>query len=288
MSAGTEKKVNALTSRLMPELKEELKQLLHEKNVIPKKDFAEFTGLLVDAFDETLAEQPNEKRMERKLRDHIFGILNIEYEGNIEDDTLRRATKIIRDKIVRKGEREKLAGLLAKDVMGTWISLDEERKDNIAGFDGLLERLQDKVEGNLDFSDDELLDIMLELGSAISGRYMEMLKEEQVDELLDLGIEICDMLEKDEKVGDKLLEFAQRGLNYLGFIAMMRRAFAGLLLSDLIISQIGKSLGIKDKISVTDFIIFISVKIAETEALKDVEKEDVGRIKKVLQEVRAM
>lgn len=288
MSVGTVRKVNALASRLMPELKEELKTLLYEKNVIPKKDFAEFTGLLVDAFDETLAEQPNEKRMERKLRDHIFGILNIEYEGNIEDDTLRRATKIIREKIVRKGEREKLAGLLAKDVMGTWISLDEERKDNIAGFDGLLERLQDKVEGDLDFSDDELLDIMLELGAAISGRYMEMMKEEQIDELLDLGIEICEMLEKDEKVGDKLLEFAQRGLNYLGFISMMRRAFAGLLLSDLIISQIGKSLGIKEKISVTDFIIFISVKIAETEVLKDADKADVGRIKKVLKEVRAM
>lgn len=288
MSAGTEKKVNELAKRLAPELKSELKQVLHEKNVIPKKDFAEFTGLLVDAFDETLAEQPNEKRMERKLREHIFGILNIEYEGNIEDDNLRRATRIIREKIVRKGEREKLAGLLAKDVMGTWISLDEERKDYIAGFDGLLERLQDKVEGDLDFSDDELLDIMLELGAAISGRYMEMLKEEQVDELLDMGIEICEMLEKDESVGDKLLEAAQKGLNYLGFISMMRRAFAGLLLSDLIISQIGKSLGLKEKISVTDFIIFIAVKIAETEVLKDADKEEVGKIKKTLKEIRAL
>lgn len=287
MGGDKNKKVNALAKAMAPEFRTAIVQLLHEKQILPKKDFAEFTGLLVDAFDETLAEQPNEKRMERKLREHIFGIINIQYEGNIEDDTLRRATKIIREKIVRKGEREKLAGLLAADVMKSWLAMDDERKDYIAGFDGLLERLQNKVEGNLDFGDEELIDIMLELGATITGRYMEMLKEEQVDELLDMAIEICEMLEKQEKVGDQLLALAQQSLSHLGFVSMMRRAFAGLLLSDLIISQIGKGLGIKEKISVTDFIVFIGVKIVETEALKKADPEDIKRIKEKLKKARA-
>lgn len=288
MAADKKTKIAKLAKRMAPEFREPLKELLHERKIIDPKEFARLTGLMVDSFDETLAEQPNEKRMERKLRDLILGILNIQYEGEIEDEVLRRATKIIRERVVRDSEREKLARFLGDEVRQNWLAMDDETIEHIGGFDGLLERLQDKVEGDLDYSDGEFLDLMLEVGHLICANYMEKLDEATFDELMDRCIAVCGLLEAGENFGDPLLELVKFGMQHLGFIALMRRAFSGLLLSDLIVRQIGKGLGIKEKISVTDFIIFVGVKVAEKEHLEKVEKTEVARVKKIFEEVRGM
>lgn len=288
MAADKKTRIAELAKRLAPEFRAPLKELLHEKKVIDRKEFARLTGLMVDSFDETLAEQPNEKRMERKLRDLALGLLNIQYEGEIEDEVLRRATKIIRERVVRDSEREKLARFLGEEVRKNWLAMEEELVEHIGGFDGLLERLQDKVEGDLDYTDGEFLDIMLEVGHLICANYMEKLEEKDFDELLDRTIAVCGLLEQGESFGDPLLELVKSGMHSLGFIALMRRAFSGLLLSDLIVRQIGKGLGIKDKISVTDFIIFVGVKVAEKEHLEKVDKAEIARFRKILEEVRAM
>ena len=68
----------------------------------------------------------------------------------------------------------------------------------------------------------------------------------------------------------------------------MRRAFTGLLLGDLILRQVGKSLGIKDDVTVTDFIIFVGVKIFDTEGIKKADSEQVRRVRDAIAAVRSL
>jgi len=288
LAADKNKKIDKLTRDLAPEFREPLETVLADQRVVDEKEFARLTSLLVDAFDETMAEAPNEKRMERKLRALLMGLFELKYEGEIEDETLRRAVKFIREKLLRKGEKEKLARLLSKEIISGWLEIDEDMIDHIAGFDGLLEKIQDKAEGDLDYHDPELLDSMLELGHILSANYMRRLGAGELDELLEHSAEVCRRIEAGDDLGDSLLNTVQFGMQHLGIIAMMRRAFAGLLLSDLIVRQIGKSLGIKEKISVTDFIIFVGVKVFEKEHLEDVEKDQVERVRKTILQVSAL
>lgn len=288
MAATKEDKLKALTEELSVEFRETLIEVLKEKGIISKDEFALMTGLLVDAFDELLAEEPNQKRMQRKLREYCMKISDIDYTSDIEDEMLKQATHVIREKIVRKGEREKLARLAAKEVIDNWLTLDEDMVERIAGFDGLLESIQEKTEDKFEYDDKEFIDKMLELGAVLSAKYMERLSDEQVNELLDSALKVAKMVEAGEDLGDELLHLAQNALQNLGIVAMMRRAFAGLLLSDLIIRQIGKSLGIKEKISVTDFIIYVGVKVIEKEELPDADKAQVTKVREILEKVVAM
>ncbi len=288
MAATREEKLKMLTEELSVEFRETLVDVLKEKEIISKSEFARMTGLLVDAFDELLAEVPNQKRMLRKLREYGMGISNIDYTSDIEDEMLKQATKVIREKIVRKGEREKLARLAAKEIIENWLTLDEDMVERIAGFDGLLESIQEKTEDKFEYDDSDFIEIMLELGAILSAKYMERLSDEQLDDLLERAVKVAKMIEEGEDLGEELLHLAQAALQNLGIVAMMRRAFAGLLLSDLIIRQIGKSLGIKEKISVTDFIIYVGVKILEKEELPNADKAQVARVRKILEKVVAL
>jgi hypothetical protein len=84
---------------------------------------------------------------------------------------------------------------------------------------------------------------------------------------------------------EPLRETVTLALDKSGVIKAMRKSFAGLLLGDIILRQVGKGLGIKEKLSVTDFIIFLGTQIADKQFLPDVDKDDARKVQKELESI---
>ena len=273
--------------RLSPEAVAPLKDYLRD-GVVSKLEFKRLLGLMTDAFDELLNDTPNTKRMEKKLRELIVGLGDLKYEGEIGDETLRTAVKLIRERIVGQSQRESLARLLTDEFVRDWTKADPELIEKIADYDGLLEMLADKADAGPDFADTELSELLVELGGHVAARYAARLSDADLDSLLDRAIVVAQGIESRKNIGDPLLELARDGMQKLGIIALMRRAFTGLLIGDLILRQVGKSLNIKGNTTVTDFIIFVGVKVFESENIGKTDRAQVTRTRKDLEAVRAM
>jgi len=287
LPANKEKKLAELMKRLSPEAVAPLKDYLRD-GVVSKLEFKRLLGLMTDAFDELLNDTPNTKRMEKKLRELIVGLGDLKYEGEIGDETLRTAVKLIRERIVGQSQRESLARLLTDEFVRDWTKADPELIEKIADYDGLLEMLADKADAGPDFADTELSELLVELGGHVAARYAARLSDADLDSLLDRAIVVAQGIESRKNIGDPLLELARDGMQKLGIIALMRRAFTGLLIGDLILRQVGKSLNIKGNTTVTDFIIFVGVKVFESENIGKTDRAQVTRTRKDLEAVRAM
>jgi len=97
------------------------------------------------------------------------------------------------------------------------------------------------------------------------------------------AIEIISLAEKGKSAAEQMQRTATLALEKSGAIRIMRKSFAGLLLGDIILRQVGKSLGIKEKVSVTDFIIFLGCIIADKQGLPNVPRAELQQIKKELE-----
>jgi hypothetical protein len=280
-----DKKIATLIGRVRGEFAEPLKEALID-GVVSKKDFERLFGLLSDTFDELLNDSPNDKRMERKIRELILGISDLNYDSEVTDETLRQAVKLIREKIVGRSQKESLARLIAEEMVESWTKADSGCIERIAGDGGLIEQMQNKIDGGIDFGDDELIALMTSIGGEIAVRYLEKLSEDEADDLLERSLAIARAIEKKEKLGDNLLETAKLACQKLGAISLMRRAFTGLLLGDIILRQVGKSLGITGGTTVTDFIIFVGAKVFESEGIKKADAAQTRRFIEALEEVK--
>lgn len=281
LAATKEKKIMELVGRLKGEFDEPLQELLRD-GVVSKKEFERLFELITHVFDELIGEIPNTKRMDRKLREFILGVSDLNYESEINDETLRQATKLIREKIVGRSQKESLARLISEEMVESWTSIDRARIEKIAGDGGLIEHIQEKIEGGLDFGDGELIGLITEFGGIVFGRYMERLSDEDLDGLLEQSAAIVRAIETKEKMGGRLLDHTKTAMQKLGLIALMRRAFTGLLLGDLILRQVGRSLGIKDSMTVTDFIIFVGVKVFEAEGIGKADAAQTRRVREAI------
>ncbi len=287
MALVNPEKTRALVNGLIPEFKDVVIDFLQTKKAVPEADFTKMVALLADAFDELLSDTPNEKRADRKLRELIFMLIEIKYENDVQDEALKTATRFIREKLYRPSEKEKLSRLWAKDVYDNWCGLDHDKIEHIAGFDGILEKLSDLSQPKPDFNSPELYDLLLELTQILAARWLEQLETEEFDSVVAKGAEIAAIVERGEEstLGDSLVQFAGDLANFVGVTPLLRRAFAGLLLSDLIIRQVGKSLGISERLSVVDFIIFVIVRVFEKEELSLIDKAQIGRVRAALESV---
>jgi len=283
----SEKRAAEIVKNLRADGIEPLAKILKD-GVISKQEFKRLFGLLADAFDELLNDTPNTKRMERKIRELIMGLFDINYDGEISDEGLRTAVKLIRERIVGRSQRESLARLIAEELVENWTSADSEQIEEVAGDGGLIEQLTDKIDDGPDFDDGELLELMIDLGGIIAARYASRLSDADADSILERGVEVARGIEEKKNIGDPLLELANDGLRKLGVVSLMRRAFSGLLIGDLILRQVGKSLNIKGNVSVTDFIIYVGVKVFESEGVREADPEQVSRVREALEAARAV
>ncbi len=281
MASTKEKKIAELVKQLSPEAVEPVKEFLAD-GIISKQEFQKLAGLLDDVFFELAEDTPDRKRMEKKLREFIMRLNDLNYESEVEDDNLKTAVKLIRQTIIGPSQRDSLARLISAELVESWCTADAGFVEKVAGDDGYIERLTDLADDGPDYGDDELIDVLIGLGGALLERYVSKLSDEDFNSLLGHAGEIAALIDEKKSFGDQLLEAVSDGARMLGIIAMMRRAFTGLLLGDLILRQVGKSLNIKSSMTVTDFIIYVGVKIFETEGVKKAEPEIVKRVRRAI------
>ncbi len=282
-----EKKLLELAKRLAPEANEPLGELL-AGGVISKKDFSQLFDYLSHTLYDAAEGDGDSKRMEKRIVKFFLVLSGLDYESEVNDETLRKAVKLIKETLIRDSQKEALSKLFAAELVANWNGLGGEKLEPITGTDGLLERIEEKIDDGPDYSDDGLIGLVTELLGKLAAYYSRRLTEDELDTLLENSEKISTDILEGRKVSDTLLEQTKFGMQRLGIIPNMRRAFTGLLLGDLILRQVGKSLGIKDDVTVTDFIIFVGVKIFDTEGIKKADSEQVRRVRDAIAAVRSL
>lgn len=251
-----------------------------EKGAMPRKQFRSVTQLAKDALYELLSDEPNEKRMKRKLKEAALVFLDLEIESQVDDQLQSRAVKLLRENVIRRAEKEKLAEEVAELAAARWRTLTEAQVERLADDDdGLLALLLEKTEMKLDAGDAELSEAVTEIGKTLSLPFLAALPEAEFDAIAAGAAKVCDLAAAGKPAAEQLQQTATAALESLGVIRAMRKSFAGLLLGDLILRQVGKSLGVKDKVSVTDFIIFLVCAIADNQLLPKADKADLRRFR---------
>ncbi len=281
-SSSKSRKLAILAEKLSQEFTEPLREALLD-GVAPKKEFSELLDLVSNTFYDIADGSEDRKKMERRIKKFLLGVFDINYEKEISDDTLRQSVKLIREKIVGKSQKEALAEMLAAEMVGSWINMDADALEKITGDGGILERLEEKAYDGPDYTDDELIGAVVELGSAAAAAFCERLSDTDMEKILADALSLARAAESDAKTGDSLLELARFAMNKLGFVALMRRAFAGLLIGDIIMRAVGKQLGLEQDVTVTDFIIVTGAKVFDAEGIKKAKKEQTRRVIEALE-----
>jgi len=282
-SSSKSRKLAILAEKLSQEFTEPLREALLD-GVAPKKEFSELLDLVSNTFYDIADGSEDRKKMERRIKKFLLGVFDINYEKEISDDTLRQSVKLIREKIVGKSQKEALAEMLAAELVGSWINMDADALEKITGDGGILERLEEKAYDGPDYTDDELIGAVVELGSAAAAAaFCERLSDTDMEKILADALSLARAAENNAKTGDSLLELARFAMNKLGFVALMRRAFAGLLIGDIIMRAVGKQLGLEQDVTVTDFIIVTGAKVFDAEGIKKAKKEQTRRVIEALE-----
>ncbi len=281
-SSSKSRKLAILAEKLSQEFTEPLREALLD-GVAPKKEFSELLDLVSNTFYDIADGSEDRKKMERRIKKFILGIFDINYEKEISDETLRQSVKLIREKIVGKNQKEALAEMLASELVGSWINMDADALEKVTGDGGILERLEEKAYDGPDYTDDELIEAVVELGGAAAAAFCEKLSDADVEKILSDSLAVARAAESGSKTGDSLLELARFAMNKLGFVALMRRAFAGLLIGDIIMRAVGKQLGLEQDVTVTDFIIVTGAKVFDSEGIKNAKKEQTRRVIEALE-----
>ncbi len=281
-SSSKSMKLAILAEKLSQEFTEPLREALLD-GVAPKKEFSELLDLVSNTFYDIADGSEDRKKMERRIKKFLLGVFDIDYEREVSDETLKQSMKLIREKIVGKNQKEALAEMLAAELVGSWINMDADALEKITGDGGILERLEEKAYDGPDYTDDELIEAVVELGSAAAAAFCERLSDADMEKILTDALSLARAAESNAKTGDSLLELARFAMNKLGFVALMRRAFAGLLIGDIIMRAVGKQLGLDQDVTVTDFIIVTGAKVFDAEGIKKAKKEQTRRVIEALE-----
>ncbi|MEW5946759.1 MAG: hypothetical protein AB1742_11225 [bacterium] len=261
-------------------LKEEL-----EGGIISSAGLLEILRLLKDAFEEIGEEDCMENIVEKRIRQAILKCFELDAREKIGDPMLEKCVEIIRENLVRKTEREALSRNLAADLKTDWMRLPEDRLEKIKGDEGLLGILVAALEGGAAAGDDRVVKNLLELGAILWEQYIVRFDDKELDTLLRDGIEILKKIEKKHPFGEELLEWTRRALNRSGVIGIMRKSFTRLLLGDLILHSVGKGLGLKEKTTVTDFIVLVGVRLAEKRIRDEADAGEVRKLRVELEKI---
>ena len=249
-----------------------------------REQLREVMRLLQDALYELFNDTPNEKRMHRKLRDACLVFLNLDMAAQVDDDLQARAVKLVQENIIKKNEKERLANELADLGMTHWRTLSEDDVEAIVDEDdGLIAAAIACTQGSLDPGDKKLAGALIGICRRLALPFLAAFEEQALDQLIAGAAEVCTLAASGGKAADALQKTVTLGLEQAGIIRAMRKSFAGLLVGDIILRQVGKGLGIKEKISVTDFIIFLACQVADRQFLPDVDKAELLTVKAELE-----
>jgi hypothetical protein len=256
-----------------------------QRGVLTKKQIIDTARLVQDALCELFSDTPNEKRMRRKLKEAIMMHAEHDIERQVDDEFQAQAVKLLREKIIKRAEKEKLADELVELAVQRWRGLDEDELEAVADEDtGLLARIMELV---VDAAPDDtgLVAAVTEAVRVLALPFVRALAPEDLNALISGAARVCGLVADGRPAAEPLRETITLALDKTGAIRAMRKSFAGLLLGDIILRQIGKGLGIKEKLSVTDFIIFLGTEIADRQFLPEVDKDEAREVKKELESI---
>jgi hypothetical protein len=257
-----------------------------DRAILTRAQISRMAELAQDAFDELFAGAPNEKRMSRKLREALSIVLDLEGERHVDDVLLARAVKLVREHVVRRSERERLAAELAAMAIARFREMPEDELEMLAGEDeGLLAQLRERLGTRSGAAGEDLAPLVIDIGRLLALPFLRAFPADSLDTLIHGAARVCDLAEKGQNAADAIRETATVALEAAGVIKVMRRAFAGLLVGDMILAQVGKNLGIREKVSVTDFVIFLGSLIADKQLMPKVDKDDLRRVRADLEKI---
>lgn len=230
------------------------------------------------------------KRDKDELEDEITGYLldfhEVRVENEIDDPILRRVVRSLKYDVVKRRERERLARGLTRIILDEVDEIPAKELAKFTGKKGIVQKLIDALKVSDDVWDEKFLKLSLDAAEEASLVVADILTEKDFKKALELGVEILDKVEQRRSPENELLEFANYFLARFEIMDTMRRAFTGLLLGDIMLMTLGAALGIKQRLSLSDFMVFVGVKVYETEILRKIPKADIKKIKAGLKKIK--
>lgn len=256
-----------------------------ERETVSRERFKKMTGMLAEAFEELAEPDGMMKYCLKRVQGWVREALEVDAVKKTGDPLLDKCVELIRDNLITKTERDSLAKHVSEELVEDWKRLSDEAKQRIGGDDGILADLTEKLEEE---SPDwkKIGAGILEALKLLAPRTLERVTDEQFDKLLDDGISILRKIEKKQSFWEPFLEWMRAGLAQIGVITIMRKSFTRLLLGDIILHSVGKGLGLKGKVTVTDFILLTGARVAEKTVLDESDGGDVARLIGELEELR--
>lgn len=285
MTDKTKDKREIIVRILLPHAEEQLREAL-AKETVPRKQMRKMLGLLEDAFEEMIEPDGMMNICRKRVREWVREGFEIDSTPKTDDPLLDKCVDIVRENLVRKAERDELAKNLSEELIEDWAKLPKETLGKVGGEGGLLSKISDALDGGAPLDGDEIVEAILESYTFLAPQTLRRLSDTQIDKLLNEGIEIMKKVEKKKSFWEPALEWATYGMTQLGIIKIMRKSLARLLLGDLILHSVGKGLGLKGKITVTDFILLVGARVAEKIVLDEAEPAKVEELRLELEKIQ--
>lgn len=236
---------------------------------------------------ELFADSKRDKdELEDEITDYLLDFHEVRVENEIDDPILRRVVRSLKYDVVKRRERERLARGLTRIILDEVDEIPAKELAKFTGKKGILQNLIVALEANDDVWDEKFLRLSLDAAEEASLVAADLLTEKDFKKALELGVEILDKVEQRRSPENELLEFANYFLARFEVLDVMRRAFTGLLLGDILLMTLGAALGLKQRLSLSDFMVFVGVKVFETEILRKIPKSDIKKIKAGLKKIK--
>lgn len=271
MRAKKDKIIAGILKIALPYLKDFIRVSIKEGHL--KKD--EVKNILIK-LKEAFADIKKPK-FKQKIKEFFLTFILIEYEGHIEDKILSRSVKILKNDIIKKKEREKLAEYFAADLARQWRKIEKEDILKVENFLTSYLKVSDK---NKHFTEN-----VPEIISLLSFYYFQKISEKSVYRILELLKEILDKVEYKEPMDIPLKMLSKIIIEELNIRDYLRKSLVSILAGDLILYSLGKALGVKERLSVVDFTTVVGTKIVENQIFKKLKK---GEAKEISQEINKL
>lgn len=280
-----EQRIKALFKVFRPYVLEILEEEANE-NILDADDAVELLEELQELLELFTDKKRDRDELEDEITDYLLEFHDVRVEDEIDDPILRRVVRSLKYDIVKRRERERLARGLTRIILDEVDEIPAKELAKFTGKKGIVQKLIDALEEGGDMWDEEFLKLSLDAAEEAALASADILTEKDFKKALELGVEILDKVEQRRSPGNELLEFANYFLARFEVMDAMRRAFTGLLLGDIMLMTLGAALGLKQRLSLSDFMVFVGVKVFETEILRKIPKADIKKIKAGLKKIK--
>lgn len=280
-----EQRIKALFGIFRPYALEAMESAADD-DILDTDDVIEILSELEEILRKFLSSKKSNRELEETLTESLLKLHDVRMEDEIRDLILRRAVRSLKYDIVKRRERERLAREMARIALKEAKHVDKKRLSAFTGKNGILSELINTLEDTGSVGDEAFIERALDAAESAALAVSGILSEKDFKKALTLAVEILDPAERGKSAEGELLELADYFLSRFNIISAMRRSFTGLLLGDLMLVALGAALGIKQRLSLSDFIVYVGVNVFETEILLRIPKSDLKKIKAELKKVR--